>query len=120
MLVDLWTLAVQVNTVGFYQLSKICITPAVLIFDAMVSKKLPTRRETAAVTVLCVGVALATISDGDMSTNLVGMAVALAAISFTAVYQVRPCDAPGIAQNTSHKGFELTYSLVASAVGCNL
>ena len=75
----------------------------------MVSKKLPSRRETAAVTVLCVGVALATISDGDMSTNFVGMAVALAAISFTAVYQVSTCDILGIVRNTSHKGRGFMY-----------
>jgi hypothetical protein len=35
----------QVNSVGFYQLSKICITPAVLIFDAMTTAKYPTKKE---------------------------------------------------------------------------
>lgn len=38
--------------------------------------------------VLCIGVALATISDGDMSTSLTSILVALAAIGFTAIYQV--------------------------------
>lgn len=78
----------QVNTVGFYQLSKICITPAVLIFDAVTSKIYPTRREVAAVSILCIGVTLATVADGTTSTNLMGFIIALAAICTTAVYQV--------------------------------
>lgn len=78
----------QINTVGFYQLSKICITPAVLAFDAFVSKKLPTQKEVCAVLVLCIGVMLATVTDKQVSTNLLGLAVAAAAICFTAVYQV--------------------------------
>ena len=80
-------LLVQVNTVGFYQLSKICITPAVMAFDAFVSKKLPTRTEVAAVVLLCIGVTLATVSDKAVATNIVGLTVGVAAICFTAVYQ---------------------------------
>ncbi len=76
------------NTVGFYQLSKICITPAVLVFDAVTSKTYPSRREIAAVSILCIGVTLATVADGSVSTNLVGFLIALAAICTTAVYQV--------------------------------
>lgn len=78
---------VQVNTVGFYQLSKICITPAVLVFDALTSRIFPTKDEIAAVCVLCMGVTLATVADGAVSTNLIGFIVAVAAICFTAVYQ---------------------------------
>lgn len=78
----------QVNTVGFYQLSKICITPAVLIFDAVTSKTYPTRKEIAAVCILCIGVTLATVADGSVSTNLMGFLIAVAAICTTAVYQV--------------------------------
>lgn len=83
-----WNIALQVNTVGFYQLSKICITPAVLVFDAVTSKIYPTRKEIAAVCVLCIGVTLATVADGSVSTNLVGFLIAIAAICTTAVYQV--------------------------------
>jgi len=80
----------QVNSVGFYQLSKICITPAVLVFDAVTTSKYPTRKEVGAVCVLCVGVTLATLTDHSVTTNMLGVAVALAAICFTAVYQVPP------------------------------
>ena len=76
------------NSVGFYQLSKICITPAVLAFDALTTAKYPTRKEVAAVCILCIGVTLATLTDSSVTTNLLGLIVALAAISFTAVYQV--------------------------------
>ena len=31
-------LSLKVNTVGFYQLSKICITPAVVTLDVFVSR----------------------------------------------------------------------------------
>lgn len=72
---------------GFYQLSKICITPAVLALNSVVSKELPTPKEVVSVVILCVGVALATISEGDMSTNIAGISVAVAAITFTAIYQ---------------------------------
>lgn len=84
----------QVSTVGFYQLSKICITPAVLALNTVVSKQLPTSKEILSVVILCVGVALATISDGDMSTNVAGISVAIAAITFTAIYQVFILHAP--------------------------
>jgi predicted ribosomally synthesized peptide with SipW-like signal peptide len=80
----------QVNSVGFYQLSKICITPAVLVFDATLTDKYPTRKEVGAVCVLCIGVTLATLTDKSVTTNMLGLAVALAAICFTAVYQVLP------------------------------
>ena len=86
----------QLNTVGFYQLSKICITPAVLVFDAVTSKIYPTRKEIAAVCVLCIGVTLATVADGSVSTNLVGFLIAIAAICTTAVYQVLLTTCQGI------------------------
>ena len=80
----------QANSVGFYQLSKICVTPAVLVFDALTTAKYPTRKEVAAISILCFGVILATLTDHSVTTNLPGLVVALAAISFTAVYQVHP------------------------------
>lgn len=82
----------QINTVGFYQLSKICITPGVVAFDAFISKQYPTRKEVGAVLILCVGVALATVTDPQVTTNLLGLLVGVAAVCFTSVYQVRqPC-----------------------------
>ena len=62
-----------------------------LVFDAFISKRVPPKHEIAAVGVLCMGVTLATIADGSVSTSLIGLVVAVAAIAFTAVYQVQPC-----------------------------
>ena len=58
-----WNLSLQMNTVGFYQLSKILIAPAIIIIEAVWFKKTPTRMELSAVALLCVGVALATVAD---------------------------------------------------------
>ena len=61
--VVLWNLSLQLNPVGFYQLAKIAITPAIIAIEAAFYAKRPTRAELAAVAVLCMGVTLATITD---------------------------------------------------------
>lgn len=80
----------QVNTVGFYQLSKICITPAALVLEATASRSWPSKQEIAAIFALCLGVAQATISDEQVTTNTVGLATAAAAVCLTVAYQVHP------------------------------
>ena len=62
-----WNLSLQMNTVGFYQLSKILIAPAIIIIEAIWFKRTPTRMELSAVTLLCVGVTLATVADLEVS-----------------------------------------------------
>ena len=61
-----WNLSLQLNSVGFYQLSKILIAPAIITIEAVWFKKVPTRMEVAAVSLLCLGVALATIADAEV------------------------------------------------------
>ena len=61
--VVLWNLSLQLNPVGFYQLAKILIAPAVIAIEASFYAKRPTRNELLAVCVLCVGVTMATITD---------------------------------------------------------
>ena len=61
--VVLWNLSLQLNPVGFYQLAKIAITPAVLAIEAVFYAKRPTRLELTAVGILCVGITLATVTD---------------------------------------------------------
>ena len=61
--VVLWNLSLQLNPVGFYQLAKIAITPAIIAIEAAFYAKRPTRAELAAVAVLSMGVTLATITD---------------------------------------------------------
>ncbi|KAK9834827.1 hypothetical protein WJX81_001779 [Elliptochloris bilobata] len=86
--VVLWNLSLQLNPVGFYQLAKIAITPAVIAIEAAFYAKRPTLAEVAAVAVLCSGVTLGTVSDDQVTTNMSGLAAALAAIACTAVYQI--------------------------------
>jgi len=64
------------------------ITPTVLCFEALLLRTYPTRMEMGAVGLLCLGVALATVTDGDITANLLGMAVAAAAICCSAMYLV--------------------------------
>lgn len=61
--VVLWNLSLQLNPVGFYQLAKIAITPALIAIEAAFYAKRPTRQELAAVVVLCAGITLATVTD---------------------------------------------------------
>ncbi len=61
-----WNLSLQMNSVGFYQLSKILIAPAIIIIEAIWYSKLPSRLELAAVALLCIGVTLATVSDAEV------------------------------------------------------
>ncbi|KAK9842031.1 hypothetical protein WJX81_004974 [Elliptochloris bilobata] len=86
--VVLWNLSLQLNPVGFYQLAKILIAPAVIAIEAAFYAKRPTRNELLAVFVLCVGVTMATVTDDQVATNPVGLLVALLAVACTAVYQI--------------------------------
>lgn len=83
-----WNLSLQINPVGFYQLSKIMITPAVVMIEMLILKKYPSKGEQAAISFLCIGVALATVTDPSVYANVVGLSVGAMAVGFTAVYQV--------------------------------
>ena len=61
--VVLWNLSLQLNPVGFYQLAKTAITPAVIAIEAAFYGNRPTCAELGAVTVLLSGVLLATVTD---------------------------------------------------------
>ena len=77
----------QVNTVGFYQLSKICITPTALVVEAIGARTWPSKQEIGSIVVLCIGVAQATVTEEHMSTNVLGLGTAAAAICLTVAYQ---------------------------------
>lgn len=79
----------QVNSVGFYQLSKITILPSALVVESVKARKMPSKSEMGAILLLCLGVAQATVTDCQMFANLVGIGVAAAAVCFTVTYQVR-------------------------------
>jgi solute carrier family 35 protein E3 len=60
------------NPVGFYQLLKIGITPTVVLIQWIGFSKRPSRKSLIAVSVLLVGVTLATVTDNQVSSDTSG------------------------------------------------
>ena len=86
-------LNLQLNTVGFYQITKIAVAPAVLLAEAVFLGKRSSRAVTASIGVVCAGVALATVTDpqlvaGDGGGALLGLLVGAGAIAATTAYQI--------------------------------
>ena len=84
----LCNLNLNLNPVGFYQITKIAVAPAVLAIDAIVYKKRASGRVMAAVGVVCLGVGLATITDPEISSNFAGLLVGFGSVAATALYQI--------------------------------
>lgn len=84
--VCLTQLSLQVNSVGFYQVAKIAVTPLVCVIQwALYSATYSTMMKLS-LTMVCLGVALATVA--DLSVTLLGMGVAFIGSCFTAAYQI--------------------------------
>ncbi|CAL8469506.1 g9047 [Coccomyxa elongata] len=83
-----WNLSLQMNSVGFYQLSKIMVLPSVAALECLVTGRRLTRMECAAIALVVVGVVMATVTDSSVTTNLMGVVLSIAAILFSALYQV--------------------------------
>jgi len=90
-------LNLQLNTVGFYQITKIAVAPAVLLAEAVFLGKRSSRAVTASIGVVCAGVALATITDPQLVSAgggaggggaLAGLLVGAGAIAATTAYQI--------------------------------
>ena len=62
--------------------------PTLIIIEMSLFRKYPSRQTLAAVGLVCIGVGLATVTNTDMTTSVLGVAVGLAAILITAVYQI--------------------------------
>ncbi|KAK9827987.1 hypothetical protein WJX81_005426 [Elliptochloris bilobata] len=86
--VVLWNVSLQLNSVGFYQLMKIMTLPAVVLLEYVMLHRRQAPLQLAAVATVCVGVGLATVADSQVTTNLLGMGVSVAAVLFTGIYQV--------------------------------
>ena len=56
-------LCLRVNTVSFYQITKIAVAPTVMILEAVFYKKMPTVKVIISVVIVCVGIAFATVTD---------------------------------------------------------
>ncbi|KAF5835056.1 hypothetical protein DUNSADRAFT_8000 [Dunaliella salina] len=84
----LCNLSLNLNTVGFYQVMKIAVAPTVIALELLMFRKLPSPRIIASVLVVCVGIAVATVSDAQIASNVVGILVGVAATLMTALYQI--------------------------------
>ena len=84
----LCNLSLKINTVGFYQVMKIAVAPTVMALDIILYRRLPKPLVIASVLLVCFGIAIATVSDHQMITNIEGMLVGAAATLVTALYQL--------------------------------
>eukprot|EP00879_Flechtneria_rotunda_P019748 GHRR01020752.1.p1 GENE.GHRR01020752.1~~GHRR01020752.1.p1 ORF type:complete len:315 (+),score=67.90 GHRR01020752.1:650-1594(+) len=84
----LCNLSLNVNTVGFYQVMKIAVAPTVMFSELLFFKKVPTAKIVAAVMLICLGIGMATVTDGKLISNLPGLAIGFAATVVTALYQI--------------------------------
>ncbi|DBB13421.1 hypothetical protein WJX82_009270 [Trebouxia sp. C0006] len=81
-------LSLKLNTVGFYQISKICTMPTLIAIEFVFYGKYPGQKTILAVILVCLGVCLATVTGQGLTTSLIGFLVGLSAVFVTAIYQV--------------------------------
>ncbi|PSC75159.1 Solute carrier family 35 member E3 isoform A [Micractinium conductrix] len=84
----LCNLNLNLNPVGFYQITKIAVAPAVLAIDYFWYGRKASTRVTLSVLVVCLGVGLATITDPQISSNMAGLAAGFGSVAATALYQI--------------------------------
>lgn len=84
----LCNLNLNINPVGFYQISKIAVAPAVLAINSIFYGRHSSPDIIASIAVVCLGVGLATVSDPDISSNMYGLFVGLGSVLATALYQI--------------------------------
>lgn len=82
----LCNVSLLVNTVGFYQLTKIAIAPTVMIMEAVAQRQLPPLNVAACVAVVCLGIGLATVFDAQVMTNAPGILVGALSVVVSAQY----------------------------------
>ncbi|GLC46340.1 hypothetical protein PLESTM_001860200 [Pleodorina starrii] len=81
-------LSLNLNTVGLYQLLKITIAPTVIALEFLMFRKTQSFRILLSVLVVCVGVAVAAVTDKVAISNVIGMLVGLTSVVVTGLYQI--------------------------------
>ena len=81
-------LSLQMNTVGFYQVAKIAVTPTVIAIEYICYKKTVSRQVACATALLLIGVALCTVAEKEVGASLAGVLVAVTSVTMSALYQV--------------------------------
>jgi solute carrier family 35 protein E3 len=77
----------QLNSVGFYQLSKLLVIPTIVVYSFIFEKKTTPVATLASLAILLVGIALFTVN--DVQANLPGTVMAGMAVAATAVSQTK-------------------------------
>jgi solute carrier family 35 protein E3 len=77
----------KMNSVGFYQLSKLLCIPAIVVYNFMFEHKSTSTNILITLTVLLIGIGLFTVN--DVQVNLPGTLIALLAVGFVAVSQTK-------------------------------
>lgn len=78
--------SLKYNSIGFYQMSKIAVTPSIVLAEFLLYKKKVSFSKVLALTVVSIGVAVATVT--DLQFQLFGACVALAWIVPSAVNKI--------------------------------
>ncbi|KAM0942843.1 putative sugar phosphate transporter domain-containing protein [Dioscorea sansibarensis] len=78
--------SLKYNSVGFYQMAKIAVTPTIVLAEFMLFAKTVSCKKVLALTVVSVGVAVATVT--DLEFDLFGACIALAWIIPSAVNKI--------------------------------
>lgn len=81
-------LSLNINTVGFYQIMKVAVTPTCVLIEVLVYHKVLTAKMVLSVLVVCVGVILATVTDKVAISNTMGLIAGVGCTLTTALYQV--------------------------------
>ncbi len=84
--VALTNLSLVYNSVGFYQLIKVLTTPLIVVIQTLFYNETFTMKIKLSLFLTCVGVAIATMTDGE--ANMLGTVVALSALLVTSMYQI--------------------------------
>ncbi len=67
---------------------KIAVAPTVIALEVLMFRRLPPVRIIASVLVVCAGIGVATVTDSQMASNVLGIAVGVGATVMTALYQI--------------------------------
>ena len=84
----LGNLSIKLNPVGFYQIIKALIPPAVLLIQSVQAQQVPSAKVMASVALLTVGIVAATVTDDEVMGNVPGMLTGLVCVFATAGYNI--------------------------------
>lgn len=82
----LMNFSLKTNSVGFYQVMKLCVVPCCLVINILTYSEWPRHKIVASLVLVLSGVGVATVT--DVQLNLAGSLFGIAAVLVTAQYQI--------------------------------